>query len=235
MNLLLLLVLAAAEVDSPSNRSQAADDCRVPSLSGVLSADLHRILGDIKQTKYSHKTRVDKAQGRYEMDCSGLACYLLKRRLPEHYGAVAKPERRARPLAEDFFKCFSSAPTTDTRTGVWRQVPRVLDAVPGDLLAWASRNPKTGSTGHVVFIDQVAREAKNGQVRVVVIDSTSSPHGEDSRARGETGIGRGVMWLAIDEEGRPTGYRWSSPTGKLQRRSIAIGRPVGKEPLGAGR
>jgi hypothetical protein len=108
----------------------------------------------------------------------------------------------------------------------WLRIERIADARPGDILAWRSLKPKRGSTGHVVILDGRPVQTPDGEVCVPVIDSTSSGHGNDTRPKGQTGIGRGLMWFAVDAQGHPTAYRWSRPTGKLQSRPIAIGRPV---------
>jgi uncharacterized iron-regulated protein len=191
-----------------------------------LSAEVRRILSSVRSTEYSHKTQIDEQQGKYLCDCSGLACYVLQQKFPQHYKAIPKPKGRARPLAVDFYRFFSGLPAAPPRDG-WQQVPSLLDARPGDILAWKSDNPKPGaSTGHVVFIDGRPVRDKDGQVRVEIIDSTSRGHGNDTRKSGQTGIGRGTMWFSVDDQGRPTGYRWSSARGKLQQPPIAIGRVV---------
>lgn len=192
----------------------------------TVSREVHRILGAIKHTKYTHPTRVDEAAGGYELDCSGLACYVLKRVLPDHYRNVTIPKGQSRATAMNFHDYFAKAPTTVRGRDGWRRIERIADARPGDILAWRAAVPKPGSTGHVVIIDGRPTLTRDGQVCVPVVDSTSTGHGNDTRAKGQTGIGRGLMWFAVDAQGRPTGYRWSHAGGKLQSRSIAIGRPV---------
>jgi hypothetical protein len=212
---------AAAGEKPKAARPNDAGDAQLSPVAG----EVRRILGSVKSTEYSHKTQIDERQGKYLCDCSGLACYVLKEKFPRHYKAVAKPDRRARPLAEDFYKFFAALPAAPPPRDGWQQVARLLDARPGDILAWKSGNPKPGaSTGHVVFIDGPPAREKDGQIRVEIIDSTSHGHGNDTRKSDQTGIGRGTMWFTIDAAGRPTGYRWSSPRGKLQERPIAVGR-----------
>ena len=204
--------------------------------AGRLSAEVRRIFGNAKSTEYSHKTQIDEQQGKYLCDCSGLACYVLKKEFPQHYKAVSKPKGRARPLAVDFYTFFNGLPAAPPGRDGWQQVPKLLDARPGDILAWKSANPKPGaSTGHVVFIDGRPVRQQDGQVRVEIIDSTSRGHGNDTRQPGQTGIGRGTMWFTVDEKGHPTAYRWSTARGKLQERPIAIGRVVEDGKQAAGR
>jgi hypothetical protein len=207
--------LTAVSAQSP----KAADG------AAKLAQEVRRILASTKTTEYSHRTEVDEAQGKYPLDCSGLACYVLEHKFLQHYKAVRVPKGQSRPCAIDFYRFFAGLPAAPPRDG-WQRVPRLLDAWPGDVLAWKADQPKPGSTGHVVFVDSAPTAEKDGQVRVDVIDSTSSGHGGDTRKPGQTGIGRGTMWFAVDANGQPTAYRWSSPRGKLQERAISIGRMV---------
>ncbi|MCX7046496.1 MAG: hypothetical protein NTX50_13555 [Candidatus Sumerlaeota bacterium] len=102
----------------------------------------------------------------------------------------------------------------------------MIDARPGDILAWESRNPKTGTTGHVIFIASIPKREANGLIRVTIIDSTSLPHSNDSRKKGESGIGEGTMWFGVDESGRPVQSYWSKPAGDPKKIPIAIGRAM---------
>jgi len=190
-------------------------------------AELHRMLANVRLTEYAHTTRVDEVKGEYVFDCSGLACYVLRRQLPEHYRNIPMAKKRPRPLAVDFYQCFAAAPTGEAGRDGWRRIARLSDARPGDIIAWRSAAPRAGgSTGHVVIVDDQPVIAANGEIRVAVIDSTSSRHGSDTRKPGQTGLGRGTMWFAVDGEGKPTGCRWGSPKHQLRTRDIAIGRAV---------
>ena len=211
----------SAPVQAATSRSGA----RTPPVE-TLAREVHRIVANMKHTKYSHPTRVDEAAGSYELDCSGLACYVLKRVLPDHYRSVTIPKGQSRATAMNFHDYYAKASTAARGKDGWRRIERIVDVRPGDILAWRAAVPKPGSTGHVVIIDGRPLLTRDGQVCVAIIDSTSTGHGNDTRPKGQTGIGRGLMWFAVDAQGRPTGYRWSHPTGKLQNRSIAIGRPV---------
>ncbi len=207
----------------------AAEKSAEPPVVRV-ARELHRIGANLKHTKYSHPTRVDEEAGSYELDCSGLACYMLKRVLPEHYGNVTIPKGQARATARNFHDYFAAAPTDRSGKDGWRRIERIIDTRPGDILAWRAAKPKPGATGHVVIIDGRPTLTRDGRVRVPIVDSTGSPHGSDTRKPGQTGIGRGLMWFIIDRRGRPIGYHWSRPTGTPSKRSIAIGRPVPIEP-----
>ncbi len=192
----------------------------------ILTKELHRILANLKHTRYTHPTTVDEEKGSYELDCSGLACYMLKRVLPEHYENVTIPKRQSRATAMNFHDHFAQAPTTPEGKDGWQRIERIWDVRPGDILAWRAETPKPGSTGHVVIIDSMPVPTPDRQICVAIVDSTSTGHGNDTRPKGQTGIGRGLMWFTTDAQGRAIAYRWSHPSGTLQTRSIAIGRPV---------
>jgi hypothetical protein len=191
-----------------------------------LSQEARRILSDVKFTEYSHETRVDEAQGKYCLDCSGLACYVLQREFPQHHKAIPLRKGQARARAIDFYRYFIKLPTAPPGRDGWLRIPALVDVRPGDILAWKAEDPKSGSTGHVVFVDSVPVRTEDGQIRLDVIDSTGHGHGSDTRKAGQTGIGRGTMWFTVDDAGKATGYRWSSSHGTLQQRAIAVGRVV---------
>lgn len=215
--------------DLPAQRPPEAVKPTLASAPGDrIVAELHRMLANLRSTEYAHTTRVAEAKGEYVFDCSGLACYVLRRQLPEHYRNIPVAKNRKRPLAVDFYQCFAAAPTDEAGRNGWRRIARLADARPGDIIAWRSSAPRAGrSTGHVVIVDDQPAKGANGEFRLTVIDSTSSRHGNDTRKPGQTGLGRGAMWFSVDGDGRPVGWRWGSPKHQLRTRDIAIGRAVG--------
>lgn len=191
-----------------------------------IASELHRILANLKHTEYSHPTIVDEARGDYRCDCSGLACYVLSRQLPEHYRKIPIAPGQKRQRAMDFHAFFAGLPGDEKGRDGWRRIVRLVDALPGDVIAWRALEPKVNNTGHVVLVDSTPQVMADGQVRVTIIDSTTNPHENDTRAKGQTGIGRGTMYFTVDREGKPVAYRLTGPQGKLYERPIAIGRPV---------
>jgi hypothetical protein len=105
-------------------------------------------------------------------------------------------------------------------------VLRLMDARPGDVIAWRKEKPRPGNTGHVVIVDQRPVLEDGGLVRVVVIDSTTKPLVDDTRAPDTSGIGRGSMWFKIDDEGRPVAHLRRSRTAEPVVESISIGRAL---------
>ena len=192
----------------------------------TLTLEIHRILANVQETKYSHETEIDDDAGKYELDCSRLLCYALGRVMPRWYDAVPKNKNRRRPLAINFHDLFAGAPDAMEGSEGWLRIPRLMDARPGGVIAFRHPLPWFGQTGHVVIIDSVPIKTPNGEVRVFVVDSTRTGHGSDTRGKGGSGVGRGEMWFQVCKAGRPVAYRWSKADGKVHKIRMAIGRPV---------
>jgi hypothetical protein len=184
-----------------------------------------QILNKTKESHYQHTTHVDEASGVYDVDCSGLLCYVLKKISPEHYAAIPSSKTHRRPLALQFYEAFTSGPEKTAR--YWRQIRSLKDARRGDVIVWRKAEQIAGKdTGHVMIIDQPPVDDGQGVFQVTVIDSTESPHADDTRKDGATGVGRGTMWFLVDADGHPTGYHWRLRNGKSRDIEIAIGRAI---------
>jgi cell wall-associated NlpC family hydrolase len=238
-------VVTPPTADSPAN-----------ALAAQVLAETQRILANLKSTTYQRRTEIDEAAGSYKCDCSGLVGYVLKRVARRQWAAVPVSPGFPRSSAMDCYEWFRGCPATLPGRSGWVRVPRLLDARPGDLIAWRVQDRQPGqSTGHVMFIAATPRAEADGSVRVVVIDSTTSPHDDDTRAAGAAGavdaggesgaasaaavpggagtagVGRGTMWFRVDDQGAPVAYRRSSKSD-FQAAPLAIGRVM---PLGDGR
>ena len=221
----------------PLGIASAADDNPTPQTpSQQINAEARRVLAQVKTTTYAHKSHVDEEQGLYELDCSGLVDLILKKVSPKLLAEVETRRGHKRQLAEDYVQTFQESPEKP-KSGGWQRIEHLSDARPGDILAWKNPAHKTGehtNTGHVMVIDESPVEepstvaASDGSkiFRVRVIDSTASPHADDTRAEGQSGVGRGTLWLIVDAAGKPIGYRWKSPRGTLHEAPVAIGRAV---------
>jgi hypothetical protein len=185
-----------------------------------------RILNSIQSTVYQHATEIDEDAGSYRCDCSGFVGYVLNRTVAKEDQLGPLATKKNRPLAMDYEKFFAAAPTKAEGEGRWQQVVRLADARPGDVIAWRHEKPKPGNTGHVVIVDQSPVVEEDGLVRVVIIDSTTKPQVDDTRAKGTSGVGRGTMWFVVDDEGRATAHIRSSRTAKPKSEAISIGRAV---------
>src|SRR6185295_2011192 len=108
----------------------------------------------------------------------------------------------------------------------WEHVGRIVDARPGDVIAWRHEVPKPGNTGHVVIVDQKPVVESDGKVRVDVIDSTTLPSADITGDKGKSGIGRRTMWFTVDKQGRAEGYIRGSRNAKPKVEAISIGRAL---------
>lgn len=221
---LLAIVLCAAQAFAETP-ALARSEARSP-----VTARAYRILEGQKETLYQHTTEIDEAAGKYYCDCSGLIGWILRKELPEHYKAVPHPAKVKRPRAAEFHDAFAAAPAAAEPGKLWRRIGALADARPGDLIAWRKDPlPATGSTGHIVLLDSVPRQVRGDVWEATVIDSTTLPHKDDTRAKGQTGVGRGTMYFKVDEKGHPVARSPRSIDGPFTPYPHAIGRPVIEE------
>ncbi|HEX3658661.1 MAG TPA: hypothetical protein VHV55_22910 [Pirellulales bacterium] len=240
----LIVVIAAAAARSAAMPAEAQQPAaikpstaaRAGKAAGAKDAQSklgERIVGQARQmlaafptSSYSHTTKIDPQRGVCEVDCSGFVATVLAAVSPEHVAVIPlRKAGRKRPLAEDFYAAFAS--TEQGRIVGWQAVGQVQDARPGDVLAWWKEEHKKGeNTGHVMIIADSPVLERPGQWRIRILDSTATPHASDTRPKGTTGLGSGIIWLDTDSRGRILGYHWRSATGKLNEHPVAIGRAI---------
>src|ERR1700722_19590097 len=88
-----------------------------------------KLLRDIRETHYQHKTYVVQSAGIYDMDCSGFVDYLLKRVAPEQYVHLPIEPGHPRPRAAMYFALLNGLP--DNRAPGWKPIGRLADAQRG--------------------------------------------------------------------------------------------------------
>jgi hypothetical protein len=220
------LVLAALACGRLHARDVTRGDGPANAASQSVSDEARRILNNIKTTEYKHDTKIDESKGAYYCDCSGFVGYVLNRTVGNDDRKGPLHNGDSRPVAMEYEKFFAAVPAKADGTGRWQHIVRLADARPGDVIAWRHEKPMPGNTGHVVIVDQRPVLEKDGLVRVVVIDSTTKPQVDDTRAAGTSGIGRGTMWFTVDDAGRPAGYVRGSRTAKPKNEPISIGRAL---------
>jgi hypothetical protein len=228
----LALILSGLQLTAPQLTARfavRADDAppltaQEKSLAGHLTAEAKRMIAEYPNTRYTHKTHIDRSQGICEVDCSGFIVTLLRHKSPKHLESINTAHKR--PLAEDFVTAF--APKQGAPARGWKRVDRVADARAGDVLAWMKLDRVEGdNTGHVMLVAAKPVAESPERFRVRIYDSTLHGHASDERTNtGRSGIGEGTLWLDVDHQGRPIGYRWKSRTGNLHNAPIAIGRAV---------
>jgi len=217
-----LWILAGANsyAEVPANAPVAVNE-------SPLITRARKVLETMKVTTYVHTTDIKEDAGEYHCDCSGLITYLLKKELPAHYKAVVFPVKFKHPRASDFTDWFASLPAQVEAGKLWHKVENLTDAKAGDLLAWRKDPvPPTGNTGHIVLIDGAPKRVAEGIYSVEVIDSTTAGHENDTRKKGETGVGRGTIYVKVDAAGRPVARAARSQEGPWTESPTAIGRTV---------
>jgi hypothetical protein len=227
---------SAAVPPPPLGPTDAAADLRPPRFRDATiewdSSPVMRTLGHMSatmsSTEYVHGFQVDAARGVYHFDCSGMVHYVLRRSAPvaAAWSAAVAP---GRPLARDFHRSIAAIPGMTPRGG-WQRVARVVDALPGDVIAWIKpADVRSENTGHVGFVVlrpvRVPGYADAFVVRIA--DSTSLLHDDDTRV-GRSGFGLGTILLLIDEvSGAPRGFGWvGTRSPRVFETEIAIGRPL---------
>jgi len=211
--------------------------CAEPAAEGdsPVFREAKRQFAEMTQTAYQHKTQVDLKARTYRYDCVGFVAYALKQAAPQARASAFKaleiaPGRiPSPPKYVAFFQSLAQTPQEG-----WHVVHKAGDLRPGDVVAWEYKTAT--SSGHAVIIASAPMEQGDGTWLVKVYDSTSSPHGDDSRpldlraevleATGKrSGLGQGMMAFSADPvTGAITGYRWS-PRSKTTITPIAAARP----------
>ena len=221
-----ICVVTVIAIGNVHAKNASKDDAAANAASREVHDEATRILNSIQSTVYQHNTEIDEKAGTYRCDCSGFVGYVLNRTTAKDDPTGPLGDKKKRPLAMDYEKFFENTPARNGGDGRWQQVVKLVDARPGDVIAWRHETPKPGNTGHVVIVDQRPIVEEDGLVRVVVIDSTTKPQVDDTRAKGTSGVGRGSMWFMVDAEGRATGHIRGSRTAKPKNEAISIGRAL---------
>ncbi|MFO0604951.1 MAG: CHAP domain-containing protein [Polyangiales bacterium] len=227
--LLTALALALPTAALAQHAPRAVRAVRVDE--GPVMAVIRRVEARLRTTRYVHSTRVVESEGRFDWDCSGMAAWVLARAAPRAHATVMARNGRGRPVASDYHDVISAAPAGRERGG-WTRLAHASELRPGDVIAWR-RPPSVASrnTGHVAFVAaparRIDREGRRWSVRVV--DSTSIPHGDDTRPRAhQSGFGYGTIVVHYDDpRGEATGYGWYGLATRLDFRThLALGRAV---------
>jgi hypothetical protein len=190
---------------------------------------------NMKTTLYQHKTEVNRETGSYKYDCVEFVSYALRHATPVAWESICRARGLAKgrvPSPPSYQKFFASL--WETPQPGWEAVRSVKELLPGDLVSWDYKTER--ATGHAVVIASLPKQISEDSWEVQVYDSTSTPHGGDSRPADErahiyevtgrrSGLGTGTMALTADPAtGTLTGYRWTSK-GKVILCPIGAGRP----------
>jgi len=205
-------------------------------LCGPLFYEATNEFGTMATTSYQHGTRTDRDAGSYRYDCVGFVSYALKQAAPQAWVTTVKVTgiAKGRIPSPPRYRAFLAGLAQKPQPG-WEAVTRGSDLRPGDVVAWEHKTET--SSGHAVIIGGIPVPAQDGSWVVEVFDSTSSPHGDDSRPTDpraqvlastgrHSGLGHGVMVFITDPApGALTGVRWG-PKARAITVPIAAGRPT---------
>jgi len=187
-----------------------------------LLALIERVSTNLRESRYTHATRVDERKGRYEFDCSGMAAWLLRRTATKAHGAVMWRSKKGRPLARDYYHQIASTRPGSPRFG-WERVPRVADARAGDVIAWLKPNQlRSPNTGHVAFLVEPPIRVPEHEHAFLLRVADASRYQHENR----TGFGVGnILVLADPSSGAPMAYGWVGMRSRwVFATRMAIGR-----------
>lgn len=196
--------VADARAANPSDRQSL--------VARKFQVEADRLLGQVTSTSYRHRTRVVEAAGVYETDCKGLIAFLLRKISPAHLEVLPVATGRRKPRAVEYYEFFRGQPPVGQPSlTFWNRIPTLAEAQPGDILAWRYRDIILGkNTGHVLIIESKPERGEGDIYRVEVVDSTGTTHDDDTRPRGTSGIGKGVMWFKVNSDGQAIAYQRNS-------------------------
>jgi hypothetical protein len=174
------------------------------------------------QNSYRHTEHIsmpsDSPAQDYTMfaDCSGLAIALLDRAASPARSLMTIPDKRKRPLAEDFVQSIQSS-------SGFQKISTIDNIKPGDIVAWEFTHDIdkkiAQTTGHVMLIDTQPVKVENrapfvpgtSQYEIYVIDSSRTHHDpQDTRVQADgskiQGLGRGKLRLYSTQSGEIVGF-----------------------------
>lgn len=217
--LLILLICTASVMAKPVGPV-------APSLPNPLVEESESIFSLLTVTAYQHTTVMDDATGTYLCDCSGYINTLLERSSPDAYREIQV--LRERPTTKEYYMFFSTLKIRATSRSSFIRVTDFRALKPGDIVVWREETDGTGHVG-LVLAPPAPNPSREGELLIRIADSALSPHADDTRAAGTTGIGSGIIGIQIDTRGNPVGIYWrGGVSGTLQPVDIAVGRLSGK-------
>jgi len=174
---------------------------------------------DLNNTNYEHAQGKVVWSGTVEShtDCSGLIDHLLMHSYWYSPEAFKRWFDSHRPTARRYHDAIVA------QKG-FVQMQSVRELRPGDLIAIKYLTQKE-NTGHIMIVDEAPQRMKakkplvdgSEQWAVTVIDSSESGHGPtDTRhkkgpnGKDHQGLGRGVFRLYTTQQGKITGFSWST-------------------------
>jgi hypothetical protein len=140
-------------------------------------------------------------------DCTTFVTALLK----TGYGFTARQFEDWFGKSSPSITLYYDAALANTGLRGFKQIDELR---PGDLLISKFAPDTGGAAGHMLIADAIPefKTTKGAQkvYDVTIIDCTGSPHSDDTRARPQSGAGRGVIRLYTDLSGKLVTWGWST-------------------------
>jgi hypothetical protein len=229
VGLLVLAIALSVSLFSSVAKTSLAES-NPPGRTAAVMERVRRIADTLKSSEYSHVTRVNEAEGSYVFDCSGFVAWVLRRAATGAHLSVVSRAKDRRPLARDYY--WEIARTRPNAARGWARVERVVDARPGDVVAWLKPpEVRSTNTGHVAFIVESPEPSRvvEGGYLVRIADASRYYHQNDEREElGRSGFGFGTILIVADPVTHaPVAYGWfGDRSAWVLSAQIAIGRPT---------
>ena len=176
---------------------------------GDMAAEVETVLASLKSTHYQHDSDIDASQGVYDTDCSGFVSFVLQTARSDAFSELQAATPTSRAFAGSDVTFIQNLSTAQPQ---WTRIHHAKYLQAGDIIAWLiPAGVQSDDTGHVMIVEHDATVSGN-EATVPIVDATDTGHGDaDPRSPSDpSGVGRGTIVLTLDDDGEPTGYRWST-------------------------
>ena len=196
---------------SREGSGNASDDSALfaTTSDASVAAEVEAVLAGLRSTHYQHASDIDPAGGIYDTDCSGFVNFVLQTARSDAYLALQQATTVNRAFAGSYVTFIQGLSGEQPQ---WTRIHHAKYLQAGDIIAWLiPAGVETDDTGHVMIVEHDATVSGN-EATVSIVDSTDTGHGDaDPRSPDDSsGVGRGAIVLTLDDDGEPTGYRWST-------------------------
>lgn len=166
---------------------------------------LDNLINDIKENKikttYSHDNCIEIINGKtcLKFDCSGFAYYYFQkqhklkalqevRNFVARYKNISEKEIK-RIYSKEYMLFFKTIEPKELN--YWQIISSPGELTHGDLIVYISPNAREN---HCMLVDHTIN-VKDDAVVLQVVDSTQFPHKNDTRTKGQKGIGKGEITI----------------------------------------
>jgi hypothetical protein len=170
-------------------------------------SDIEGCIDHLAKNKYVFgRNDLDCTAGTAAIDCSGFVNNVAEAYFPQTYTALVELAQ-GRPTVGTYYRLTAQAKAGSPLV----PVASMSALVAGDLIMWlykGAERVKLGATGHMMLVIGQAESVGTNQYRIMVADSASSGHDQDTRTRGQSGLGMGYIYFKTGGDGFPIAYSW---------------------------